>query len=142
MGHKCGPSCYRKQGRRSECDSCNRSKANRRKTLDAGGKRRHISLHLLNDLRNNRREEITRERVAYVLDNWTIRGVNIEHQTMNYLAFVPEVDTVIRVAVSLDDSRIVTAYPDRTAAIHLSRGTFAYFTNKLANMEVRNEPTG
>lgn len=139
MGHKCGPNCYRKQGRRSECDSCNRSKANRRKTIDAGGKRRHISLHLLNDLRNNRRKEINRERVEYVLDNWTIRGVNIEHQTMNYLAFVPDVSKLIRVAVSLDDKAILSAYPDRTATLNWNEGDLTYFTNQLANMEVRNE---
>ena len=27
MGHKCGASCYRKQGRRKECPWCNRAKA-------------------------------------------------------------------------------------------------------------------
>ena len=29
MSHRCGAGCYRKQGRRSECPSCNRTRAKR-----------------------------------------------------------------------------------------------------------------
>ena len=140
MSHRCGANCRRKRGLRSECEPCNRYKESRRKTIVAGGKRRRLTQHMLDHLRGSKRKEITRERVAYVLDNWVIRGVHIERQSMNYLAFVPEVDTVIRVAVSLDDKEIVTAYADRTAKSNLNRGNLAYFTKKLADMEVRDDP--
>ena len=140
MSHRCGANCRRKRGLRSECETCNRYKESRRKTIVAGGKRRWLTRHFLDNLRNKRRPEVTLERVVYVLDNWVIRGVHTERQSMNYVAFVPEVDTVIRVAVSLDDKEIVTAYPDRTAKNHLNRGNLAYFTKKLADMEVRDDP--
>ena len=135
-------SCWRKLGRRAECDTCNQYNERRRKTLVAGGKRRLLTPHLVDHLRSGERPEVTRERIVYVLENWVIRGVHTKRQSMNYLAFVPEVDTVIRVAVSLDDKRIVTAYPDRTARNHLIQGEFAYFANQLANMEVRDATAG
>ena len=140
MSHRCGANCRRKRGLRSECETCNRYKEIRRKTIVAGGKRRLMTEHMQNHLRSGERPEVTRERVAYVLDNWVLRGVHTKRQSMNYLAFVPEVDTVIRVAVSLDDKEIVTAYPDRTAKGHLNRGNLAYFANQLADMEVRDDP--
>ena len=39
MGHRCGANCYRKQGRRPECPSCNRSKKQRRLAHIKKGKR-------------------------------------------------------------------------------------------------------
>ena len=124
---------------RSQCPSCNRYNESRRKTLAGGGKVRRITPHLREGMRKDSRREVTLPRVAYVLDNWMIRGVNIKHQTLNYLAFVPDVSKLIRVAVSLDDKAILSAYADRTATKHWNLGNLAYFTNQLANMEVRNE---
>lgn len=141
MGHRCGgPNCYRTRGLRSQCPSCNRSRENRRKTIIAGGKVRRITPHLREGMRKESRREVTLARVAYVLDNWAIRGVHIEHQTLNYLAFVPDISKVIRVAVSPDDKAINSAYADRTATKHWKQGNLTYFANQLADMEQRNEP--
>ena len=142
MSHRCGANCRRKRGLRSECEPCNRYKESRRKTVVAGGKRRRLTQHFQTDLRNKRRWEVTRESVAYVLDNWTVRGIstNEDGDGMVYLAFVPEVNKGIRVVVSLDDKSIVSAYPDRRATKKLRVGNYAYYARKLRQMEVRNEP--
>ena len=142
MSHRCGSSCRRKLGRRPECDTCNRYNESRRKTLVAGGKRRLLSRHMQADLRNNERPIVTRERVAYVLENWKVRGIDTkaDRDGMVYLAFVPEVNKGIRVVVSLDDKSIVSAYPDNKATKKLPAGNYAYYARKLQQMEVRDEP--
>ena len=139
MSCGCGPNCYRKRGMRSECPSCNRYNANRRKTITAGGKRRRISQHMLDDLRNDRHSEITRERVAYVLDNWTVRGIytNPQGDSRVHYAFVPDLGNVVRVAVSTDGKEFFTAFIDTKATKKWQKGDLAFFANKLANMEVR-----
>lgn len=142
MGHRCGgPNCYRTRGLRSQCPSCNRSRENRRKTIVAGGKVRRISQHMLGDLQNNRHSEITRERVVYVLDNWVVRGVytNPQGDSRVHYAFVPDLGNVVRVAVSMDDKEIITAFQNSRARQSLFAGDFAYFTNqmKLRDLEVR-----
>ena len=140
MSHRCGSNCLRKQGSRSECLNCNRYRENCRKTIVAGGKRRRITPHLREGMQKESRREVTLARVAYVLDNWAIRGIHIKRQNLNYLAFVPDVSKVIRVAVSLDDKAILSAYPDRTATRNWNQGNLTYFANQLAGMETRNEP--
>ena len=141
MGHRCGGNCLRKQGRRSECLNCNRYRENRRKTIVAGGKRRRLSQHMLANLRTNRHDGINRERVAYVLDNWVVRGIynNERGDSRVHYAFVPEIGNVVRVAVSMDDKEIITAFQNSRARQSLFAGDFTYFTDqvKLREMEVR-----
>ena len=140
MGHKCGPSCYRKQGRRSECDSCNRYNESRRKTITAGGKRRYISFHR----KTNPHAEVSNQDIAYVLDNWTLKGIYTNRDgsdTINYLAFVPTLGKVVCVGVSLDDKLITTAFADRGATRNLNRGNPDYFANRLKDLEVRDDST-
>lgn len=140
MGHRCGgPNCYRTRGLRSQCPSCNRSRENHRKTVVGGGKVRRISQHMLGDLQNNRHSEITRERVAYVLDNWVVRGVytNPQGDSRVHYAFVPDLGKVVRVAVSMDDKEIITAFPDTRATKKWQKGELTFFANKLAKLEVR-----
>ena len=144
MSHRCGANCRRKRGLRSECEPCNRYKESRRKTVVAGGKRRRLTQHMLDHLRGSKRKEITRERVAYVLDNWVVRGVYTNPQGLSrvHYAFVPDLGNVVRVAVSLDGTKIITAFKHSQARAKLLEGDFAYFANqlKLSDMEVRNEP--
>ncbi len=46
---------------------------------------------------------------------------------------------MVRVVVSLDDERIVTAYQDRTATMHWTRGSRSYFRQRCEELEERNE---
>lgn len=55
----------------------------------------------------------------------------------NYYAFVPRLDHVVRVAVSLDDSTVVTAFLDQTADGHWKSGNRAYFANRLQLVQER-----
>lgn len=141
MSHRCGANCRRKRGLRSECETCNRYKESRRKTIVAGGKRRLMTRHFQTDLRDKIRPEVTRESVAYVLDNWAVRGIDTSkgRDGTVYLAFVPAVNKGIRVVVSMDDKSIVSAYPDSKAAKKLRDGNYAYYARKFRQMEVRNE---
>ena len=40
---------------------------------------------------------------------------------MCYLAFVPGMMEMVRLAVSMDDERIINAFPDRTATRHWNK---------------------
>ncbi len=136
MSCRCGPNCYRKRGMRSQCPSCNRYNESRRKTITAGGKRRYISFHR----KTNPHVEVSNQDIAYVLDNWRIRGVATDEQnrqSMAHYAFVPGQGKVVRVAVSMDGKRFITAFIDSDATKYWHQGTQAYFSGKIANMEVR-----
>ena len=98
MSHRCGANCRRKRGLRSECEPCNRYKESRRKTIVAGGKRRLISWHR----KDKPHLEVSNKDIAYVLDNWTIKGVHTnldKSESVNYFAFVPAIGKVVCVAV-------------------------------------------
>ena len=141
MGHRCGANCYRKQGLRSQCPSCNRSRESRQKTIVAGGKRRLISLHR----KTNPHVEVSNKDIAYVLTNWTMKGIYTNRdgsESVNYLAFVPTIGKVVCVGVSLDDKLITTSFADRGATRNLNQGNLAYFANRLKDLEVRNDSTG
>lgn len=83
-------------------------------SITAGGKTRTVSRHL----QENPHPGITAERIEHILDTWVVRG-NCVHstgsRTITYWGFVPGLPRMVRVAVSLDDERIVTAYQYRTA---------------------------
>ena len=85
---------------------------------------------------------ITPERVAHVLEHWLIRGVRTEErgrQSMCYISFVPGMTRMVRVAVSMDDERIINAFQDRTATLNWNKGSMGYFVRVYGNLEVRNE---
>ena len=67
-----------------------------------------------------------------------------ERLSWNYYAFVPRLNHVVRVAVSLDDSAVslddsmvVTAFLDQTADGHWKSGNRAYFANRLQLVQER-----
>ena len=138
MSHRCGSGCLRKQGRRSECETCNRYKESRRKTIVGGGKRRLISWHR----KDNPHPEVGNKDIAYVLDNWTIKGVHTnldKSESVSYFAFVPTIGKVVCVGVSMDDKLITTSFVTSAATKNLNRGNLAYFANRLKDMEVRDD---
>ena len=85
---------------------------------------------------------VTAKGIERVLDNWLIRGDCIDSRgsrTMTHWGVPPGSKTLLRVAVSLDDERIVTAYPDRAATITWRSGNIGWFTERCKDLEVRDE---
>ena len=92
-------------------------------------------------MRDNLHRGITDERVAHVLENWVIRGIcndSGRRQSQAYWGFVPGLGQMVKVAVSMDDEVIVTAYLDRTATIHWNKGNRGYFANRCKGLEERD----
>ncbi len=84
---------------------------------------------------------ITARRVAHVLDHWVMPGIRTERdgsQSRAYMAFVPGLDGMVRVAVSMDDELIITAFRDRTATSHWNKGNRDYFVRNYEGLEERN----
>lgn len=108
-------------------------------TIFAGGKERTLTNHAM----QTRRPGMTNARIAYVIDNWLMRGIYSDPQTGQnswvYLAFVPGMDRVVRVAVSMDESRILSAFPDRNATRNLVRGNRDYFADRYRDSEERDD---
>ena len=105
--------------------------------ITADGRTRTVTQHM----QNQPNRSITEERVRRVLERWTIRGIYTEDdgtQSWIYLAFIPGLSKMLRVAVSIDDERIVTAFQDRTATQHWNRGNLDYFRTRYQNVEVRD----
>ena len=105
-------------------------------SITVGGKTQTVSLHL----QSAPHIGITAERVAYALGNWLIRGVRREtdgSESMCYIAAVPGLNELVRVAVSMDDERIITAFLDRTATRHWNREDKDYFVRVYQNLEER-----
>lgn len=46
---------------------------------------------------------------------------------------------MVRVAVSIDDERIATSFPDTQATTHWNRRNISYFHRKYRNVEERDE---
>ena len=106
-------------------------------TITAGGKTRLVSQHLRNDPHLG----ITTERIERVIEHWIIRGIRTERdgsQSRCYIAFVPGLDEMVRVAVSMDDEVIITGFRDRTATRHWNTGNRGYFVRNYQNLEERN----
>ena len=92
-------------------------------------------------MREQRHLGITATMVAHVLDNWVMRGIRTERdgsQSRAYLAFVPGLDGMVRVAISMDDELIITAFQDRTATNHWNKGNHHYFVRNYEGLEERN----
>ena len=141
MSHRCGSGCLRKQKRRAECETCNKYKESRRKTVpapDAPGGRVTISVHWKRDKPH---PEVSLKDVAYVLANWRIRGISYDSDgvpSFRHYAFVPDKDKVVRVALSADGTRMASAFIDSRATNHWKKANMAYFASRLENMEVRD----
>ena len=106
-------------------------------TITAGGRTRLVTRHL----RNDPHEEIDTKRVEHVLENWLVRGIRREPDgrlSWSYLAFVHGLEEMVRVVVSMDDERIITAFPDRTATRHWNGGNRDYFARTYLILEERN----
>ncbi len=105
--------------------------------ITAGGRTRTVTRHM----RSEPNRSITEERVRRVLEHWSLRAIYTENdgtQSWIYLAFVPGLSKMLRVAVSIDDERIVTAFQDRTATQHWNKGNLNYFSTRYQNVEVRD----
>ena len=124
---------------RRDCPSCGWGFGKRLPLwITGGGKTRRVSQHM----RGRPHGQVTAARVAHALDHWLIRGrVTDERGTVStvYWSRVPGRQELMRVAVSQDDSTIVTAFLDTSATRYLLRGDRRYFTDRLADMEERHE---
>lgn len=145
MSHRCGSGCWRKQKRRAECETCNKYKESRRKTVpapDAPGGRVSISIHWKKD---NPHPEMSLKDVAYGLANWRIRGIATDskgRKNIRHYAFVPDKDKVIRVSLSMDGKLFITGFFDSAAKRKWQSGDLTHFANLLEDMEVRDAPDG
>ena len=110
--------------------------ARSREFTTAGGKKRRISKHIM----DNPHPEVDRRDIAYVLSRWKLMGLREDPNgrlSWNYYALVPRRNHVVRVAVSLDDSTVVTAFMDQTADRHWKSGNRPYFADRLQLMQER-----
>ncbi len=92
-------------------------------------------------MREHRHSGITDTSVAHVLDHWVVRGVRTERdgsQSWTYMGFVPGLDGLVRVVISMDDELIITAFQDRTATSHWNKGNRDYFVRNYEGLEERN----
>lgn len=111
-------------------------------TLTAGGRTRSVTWHLQQQA--VRRRELTEERIVAVLENWIIQGVRTDidgRQSIAYLGWVEYEgrNRLMRVAVSMDDQRIITAVLDGTATDKMEKGDWDYFRRHYAELEEGNE---
>ena len=106
-------------------------------TITAGGKTRAVSQHM----RDVPHPGITAEIVERVLEHWLVRGIRTERdgsQSWCYMAFVSGMEEMVRVAVSMGDATIITAFRDRTATRHWNRGNPSYFIGNYQSLEERD----
>ncbi len=104
----------------------------------AGGRERALSRHF----HIEGHPDITLDDVSHVLDNWVLRGVFPDshgREGWRYYAYVPRVNRVVRVAVSLDDEVVIIGFIDGQATKHLGQGNLNYFANKGRRIETRND---
>lgn len=110
-------------------------------TLTASGRTRNVTRHLQQQAL--RRRELTEERIVGVLENWIIRGVRFDiyqRQSVAYMGWVEYEgrNRLMRVAVSMDDQRIITAVLDGTATDKMEEGDWDYFRRHYAELEEGN----
>ena len=112
--------------------------------LNAGGIARLVTAHLQQQA-VSAHDEITLERVTNVLNNWVVRGIRHDCRGRQSIAFLGWIEygsgrRLMRVAVSIDDRRIISAFLDRTATEKLNSGDMGYFQRNYERLEVRDEP--
>ena len=87
--------------------------------------------------------EITLERLTDVLNNWVIRGVRQDPDGRRSIAFLGWIEhsggkRLMRVAISIDNQRIISAFWDRKATEKLNSGDMEYFQRNYDRLEVRD----
>ena len=105
-------------------------------TITAGGRTRELAWHAIDKPHSG----ITAAIMEHVLDNWVIRGIRTDalgRQSMCYLALAPQLGKMVRVAVSMDDNCIITAFPDDAATRHWNQGNLSYFVRHYQDLEER-----
>ena len=83
-------------------------------SITAGDKTRVLSRHMI----DNPHRGVTKAEVAYVLDNWALRGVFTDRDGRQ--------------------SRVNTAFADTQATRQFARGNWSYFPHRLQEMETRD----
>ena len=87
--------------------------------------------------------EITLERLTDVLNNWVVRGIRQDRDGRRSIAFLGWIEhrggrRLMRVAISIDDRRIISAFWDRKATGKLNSGDMEYFQRNYDRLEVRD----
>ena len=106
-------------------------------TLTANG----IVRRLTNHARDKAADDVTADGIQYVLEHWQARGICVDGQnstTTTYWGIPPGGNAMLRVAVSLDDQRIVTAHYDHKAARRLEDAGRPWFAGRCRDLEVRD----
>lgn len=106
-----------------------------RDSITAGGCARQLTEHSIVKMRER---HISEAHIAYVLDNWVLRGIENRpgrEPTYVHFAYVPELERMLKVVISIDDARIVTVHPDRNATKAWRTGRREYFTMKYQDLE-------
>ena len=113
-------------------------------TLTAGGITRLVTDHLQRQAVSIH-DEITLERLTSVLNDWVVRGIRQDRDGRRSIASLGWIEyeggrRLMRVAVSIDDRRIISAFLDTTATEKLISGDMEYFQRNYERLEVRDEP--
>ena len=112
-------------------------------TLTVGGIQREITLHL-RQRSETAHNEITLERLADILDNWIVRGIRQDRDGRPSIAYLGWIEhrgnrRLMRVVVSIDDRRIISAFLDSKATEKLNSGDMDYFQRNYERLEVQDE---
>ena len=112
-------------------------------TLTTAGIERELTAHLQDQAAI--RSEITVQNLSEVLENWVIRCIKYAEPGRPgrvHFGWVEHkgVQRLMRVAVSMDNQRIATAFVDTSASEALHDGDFDYFQRNYEQVEIRDEP--
>lgn len=106
-------------------------------TVTANG----ITRRLTNHARDKAADEVTAAGIQYVLEHWQARGICVDSRnstTITYWGIPPGENAMLRVAISLDDQRIITAHRDHKAARRLADEGRPWFAGRCRDLEVRD----
>ena len=112
-------------------------------TLTVGGIERELTNHL-QEQAETAHNEITLERLTVVLNNWVVRGIRQDRDGRRSIASLGWIEhkggrRLMRVAVSIDDRRIISAFLDKTATEKLHNRDTGYFQRNYERLEMRDE---
>ena len=112
-------------------------------TLTVGGIERELTSHLQEQAETTH-NEITLERLTVVLNNWVVRGIRQDRDGRRSIASLGWIEheggrRLMRMAVSIDDRRIISAFLDKTATEKLNNYDMGYFQRNYERLEMRDE---
>ena len=112
-------------------------------TLTVGGIEREITNHL-QEQAETVHNEVTLERLTGVLADWVVRGIRTDRDGRRSIAFLGWIEhrgrrRLMRVAVSIDDRRVISAFLDGKATEKLNNNDMDYFQRNYEKLEVRLE---